>query len=244
MDDLTDKRKLIANNYSTIIERIYHAAHQVGRNSDAIRLVVVTKTFPIDVIQCVVEAGATNLGENYVEEAIPKILKIAGSQKINWHMVGHIQSRKAQSVCEYFQYVHSLDSVKLAERLSRFSADFDKLLPVWLEFNVGGEESKSGWNITQQETWSNLLPDIEKIFSLPGLDFLGVMTVPPYSFNPESARQYYRRLREFQQFLISQLGLTGFNELSMGMSADFEIAIQEGSTCVRIGQAILGPRPG
>src|SRR4030042_5038547 len=157
-------------------------------------------------------------------------------------MIGHVQSRKAEDVCIYFQYLHSLDSVKLAQRLSRFALSMDRILPVWLEFNVSGEESKSGWNISEEENWAKLIPEIETFFALPKLDLLGLMTIPPYSENPEASRSYYRKLREFQKFIKNHFQLSGFKELSMGMSSDFEIAIQEGSTCVRIGQAILGPR--
>jgi pyridoxal phosphate enzyme (YggS family) len=194
------------------------------------------------VIQYVIDAGATDLGENYMEEAIPKIQALAIYKAIRWHMIGHIQSRKAQSICEYFQYVHSVDSVKLAERLCRFAYELGISLPVWMEFNVGGEDSKSGWDINIEENWENILPDIERILALSNLNILGAMTIPPFSSNPEASRPYYQRLRKFQQYLIDHFQLTGFRQLSMGMSSDFEVAIQEGSTCVRIGQAILGPR--
>jgi uncharacterized pyridoxal phosphate-containing UPF0001 family protein len=117
-------------------------------------------------------------------------------------------------------------------------------LPVWMEFNVGGEVTKYGWNISEEVNWENILIDIEKILALPNLDFRGMMTVPPYSEDPEDSRPYYKQLKKFQEYVINYFHLKGFRELSMGMSSDFEIAIQEGSTCVRIGQAILGPRIG
>jgi pyridoxal phosphate enzyme (YggS family) len=191
-----------------------------------------------------VEAGARDFGENYVEEAIPKIRALAENKTLRWHMIGHLQSRKAQLACEYFQYIHSLDSVKLAERLCRFALPMEKTLPVWLEFNISGEETKFGWNIKLEENWINILIDIGKILQLPNLNILGLMTVPPFSDDPEVSRPYFRLLKKFQEFVISQLNPSNFRELSIGMSSDFEIAIQEGSTCVRIGQAILGPRPG
>jgi pyridoxal phosphate enzyme (YggS family) len=240
--DSAYKGESIRRNFSRVIERINQAALRSGRDPAEIRLVVVTKTHPVEVVQSVIEAGATDLGENYVEEAIPKIQALMNYPNIQWHMIGHIQSRKAQGVCNYFQYIHSLDSLKLAERLSRFACNRPEQLPVWMEFNVGGEDTKSGWNIAQKMNWPNILPDIEKILSLPGLRFLGVMTVPPYSTDPEESRPYYRLLHEFQNYIIAQLRVSGFTELSIGMSGDFEVAIQEGSTCVRIGQAILGPR--
>ncbi len=244
MDNLSNKWEMIRRNYTEVAKRVYQAATVAGRDPKEIRLVVVTKTQPVEVIQAVIDAGASNLGENYVEEAIPKIRELSGNPNISWHMIGHIQSRKAQDVCEYFQYVHSLDSLKLAERLSRSALNAHKSIPVWMEFNVGGEVSKSGWNIAEKGNWKNILPYLEKILPLPGMTFLGVMTVPPFSPDPETARPYYRRLKEFQSYILDHFKISGFKELSMGMSSDFEIAIQEGSTCVRIGQAILGPRAG
>ena len=157
-------------------------------------------------------------------------------------MIGHIQSRKAKSICEYFHYIHSLDSVFLAERLYRFELSMNKKIPTWVEVNVSGEESKSGWNVSVEENWENILPDFEKLFALKTVDIIGLMTIPPYSIDPEASRPYYKQLRKFQEYVINHFQLTGFRELSIGMSTDFEVAIQEGSTCLRIGQAILGPR--
>lgn len=244
MDDPSITHLNIRENYQQVLDRINRAAKSAGRNPDDIRLVVVTKTHPVELIQAVIDAGASDLGENYVEEAIPKIQRMQNNKEINWHMIGHVQSRKALQVCQYFQYLHSLDNLKLAERLSRFAIELNVSLPVWLEFNVSGEASKSGWNIWQDEDWGTILPDIEKILTLPRLNLLGVMTIPPYSADPEESRSYYRRLRKFQDYVIDNLHLDNITGLSMGMSADFEVAIQEGSTCIRIGQAILGSRTG
>ncbi len=242
MDNQDKDGDIIRSKLNVVVERIHRAAQGAGRAPAEIKLVVVTKTRPVEVITSIIKAGATDLGENYVDEAVPKILALSGYRHLKWHMIGHVQSRKAQDVCGYFSYVHSLDSVKLSERLSRFAASRAEPLPVWLEFNVGGEETKSGWNISQREAWKNLLPDLEKIFLLPNLVFLGAMCVPPYSPDPEASRPHFRQLREFSQFLCDRFTMPSFNGLSMGMSGDFEVAIQEGSTCVRIGQAILGPR--
>jgi pyridoxal phosphate enzyme (YggS family) len=237
------KRIIIRDNYQKVLERIHITCRKAGRNPDKIRLVVVTKTHPVDVIRMIIEAGATDFGENYIEEAVPKIQDLIMNKELSWHMIGHVQSRKAQTVGEYFQYLHSLDSVKLAEKLSRFALVQGKPLHVWMEFNVSGEGSKYGWNISSEEYWKNILPDIGNILALPNLDILGVMTIPPYSDNSEYSRLYYKLLKEFQEYVIDHFQLAGFRELSMGMSSDFEVAIQEGSTCVRVGQAVLGPRP-
>jgi pyridoxal phosphate enzyme (YggS family) len=230
------------DNYNRVLDRIHLAARLAGRNESSIRLVVVTKTHPLEMVNEVIAAGATDLGENYIEEAILKINAISNNKSINWHMIGHLQSRKAQNFCQYFQFLHSLDSVKLAERIGRFASEVGKIIPVWLEFNVGGEVSKSGWDISDGNSWGALLPEIAKIISLPNIEALGAMTIPPYSDDPELSRPYFSKLREFQAFVIDQLQPPNFRELSMGMSSDFEVAIQEGSTCVRIGQAIFGPR--
>ncbi len=232
----------IRNNYAAVVERIQRAASSAGRDPAEIKLVVVTKTQPVEVVKSVIAAGASDMGENYVEEAMPKIQALAAIPHLYWHMIGHVQSRKALEVCEHFQYVHSLDSVKLAERLNRFAGSRPESLPIWMEFNVGGEETKSGWNIARRQDWGTILHELERIFQFPNLRILGVMAVPPYSPKPEDSRPYYRLLREFQKYIRDGLRLPDLTGLSMGMSGDFEVAIQEGSTCVRIGQAILGPR--
>jgi pyridoxal phosphate enzyme (YggS family) len=244
VDRVVIKQNIIRDKYQQVLERIQKSARTAGRDPEDIRLVVVTKTQPVDVIRILIDAGVMDFGENYIEEAVPKIQYLITNKELRWHMIGHVQSRKAQSVCEYFQYLHSLDSGKLAERLSRFALVLDKPLPVLMEFNVSGEETKYGWDISAEENWGNILPDMEKILKVPNLVFLGVMTVPPYSNNPEISRLYYKQLKKFQEYVINHFQLTDFQELSMGMSSDFEVAIQEGSTCVRIGQAILGPRTG
>ena len=244
MDLVASRQIIIQDNYQQILGRIEKTARRAGRSPTEIRMVVVTKTQPADVIKMLINAGAMDFGENYIEEALPKIQSLELNKELRWHMIGHVQSRKALSVCQYFQYLHSADNSKLAERLSKFCLTLDKRLPVWLEFNVSGEESKYGWNVTAINNWEIILPEIEKILALPNLDILGVMTVPPFSKNPEDSRPYYKQLRKFKEYLIDHFQLTGFQELSMGMSSDFEVAIQEGSTCVRIGQAILGPRTG
>jgi pyridoxal phosphate enzyme (YggS family) len=243
--ELEERRQFIVkDNYQQVLERIESTAKSAGRNPKEIKLVVVTKTQPVNVIRMLINAGATDFGENYIEEAIPKIQLLIMNKKLIWHMIGHVQSRKAQSVVKYFQYLHSLDNVKVAERLSRFGQILDKQLPTWLEFNVSGEGSKYGWDISAGENWKKILPDIENILRLPNLNILGVMTMPPYSNDPETSRPYFKQLKKFQKYIIDNFHLTGFRELSMGMSSDYEVAIQEGSTCVRIGQAILGPRIG
>lgn len=232
----------IRENYFHTLERIAKAARIAGRAPEDIRLVVVTKTHPIEVVIAVVEAGAKYLGENYAEEAVLKIKELPAQYVVQWHMIGHIQSRKAALVCEYFDYVHSLDSLKLATRLDRFAGEHGRKLPVLVECNLGGEATKFGYPIWNEGLWKTILEEIAQIVELPNLSVRGVMGMAPFMAIAEEARPYYRRLRLFRDFLQSRLPRVDWRELSMGMSADFEVAVQEGATWVRIGQSILGAR--
>ena len=255
----------IRERYESVLERISRSAQVAGRDPDSVRLVVVTKLQPVGVVREVVTAGARYLGENYADEAVAKkeILQAeqvgftASSRKeegplnyhkpqsgVQWHIIGHVQSRKARLVSEYFDYLHSLDNIKLAERLNSSCKELKRMLPVLLEFNMSGEQSKSGWPAWDDMHWADLLPDIHRIVELPNLRVGGLMTMPPFFENPEEARPYFQHLRKLQEYLIMQIPSTDWHELSMGMSGDFEVAVQEGATWVRIGQAILGPRSG
>lgn len=232
----------LAVRYQETLERIDQAARSVGRTGDDVTLVVVTKSHPAVQIGELVELGARTFGENRVDEALFKQQIMKDQPEIEWHMIGHIQSRKAQEVCANFAMVHSLDSVKLAERMERSAADLERIVPVLLEFNVSGEASKFGWQADVPEKWPQLLPDIEAILKCKSLSVRGLMTMAPYSNNPEEARPYFARLRQFRDFLAGRFPETDWRQLSMGMSGDFEVGIQEGATIVRIGTAILSER--
>lgn len=232
----------IKENFLQTLDQIAKEAISVGRDPGEIKLVVVTKTQPIGVVRAVIDAGAEYLGENYAEEAVQKIEALPPNYKVQWHMIGHVQSRKAALICEYFDYLHSLDSLKLAERLDRLAAERKRTLTVLLELNLGGEESKFGWPIWDEKNWDTILDDINKVAALPNLIIKGLMGMAPFFDNSEDARPYYRRLRLFRDFLRVRVPQLDFAELSMGMSGDFNVAIQEGATWVRIGQKILGPR--
>ena len=236
------KRMEISRNLERVQERINTAARKAGRSTDEIKIMVVTKTHPIEVIEWVLAAGVTDLGENYVEEATEKIIALHQYSPCTWHMIGHVQSRKSSQVVEYFDYLHSLDSLKLAQRLSARARERNKTLPVLLEFNLSGEESKSGWGVRSESELEALLPDIESITALENLTVCGLMTMPPYFDISENARPYFRMLRRLRELLQKKFQHIDWKELSMGMSGDFEIAIEEGATWVRIGQAILGER--
>jgi pyridoxal phosphate enzyme (YggS family) len=233
----------IRERYQRTLERIAAASRASGRASESVRLVVVTKAQPLEVVQAAVQAGARILGENYPEESINKILSLGIESGVEWHMIGHVQSRKARLVVEHFALLHSLDSLKLAERLNRMAVDAGRLLPVLLEFNVGGEESKYGWSAAREAGWPAFLPEVEEILGLSNLRVRGLMTMPPLETDPADARIYFQTLRRLRDQLASRYPQADWCELSMGTSADYEVAVQEGATLVRIGTAILGSRP-
>jgi len=240
MPDLVDQ---IAQNVETITQRIHSAATAAGRNPGQVRLVVVSKGQPVEVIEAALRAGVVLLGENYPEESQAKILHLQGKYPIEWHMIGHLQSRKADIVARHFDYYQSLDRLEIADKMNRLLSQQNRVLPVLLEFNTAAEETKSGWDASQETLWNNLLAPVRQIIQLPHLEIRGLMAMPPMSADPEQTRPYFARLRRLRDFLQSNLPDLNLAELSMGTSSDFEIAVQEGSTIVRIGTAILGPRP-
>lgn len=229
--------------YEQVLERIALAARISGRKQEDVHLLVVTKNHSIEAIRAVIDAGARQLGENYAEEALPKILGLAEFSDLKWHMIGHTQSRKAGIVVKHFDYMHSVDSIKLAQRLSRLAQEESRILPVMLECNVSGEESKFGFQAWDEANWDALAEEVRMILPLPGLEVRGLMTMAPFFDQAEPARPYYKKLRRLQHYLNVRLSTTCLEELSMGMSGDFPVAIEEGATWVRIGTSILGTRP-
>ena len=241
MDD--ERVGQIAKNIATVKARIERAAAQAGRPSGAARLVVVTKAQPIAVVEAALLAGAEIVGENYPEETLPKILALKERFAAEWHMIGHLQSRKAPIVVEHFDMLQSLDRLDLAQKLQARAAAIGRRLPVLLEFNTGGEESKSGWNAAEEAAWPGLLAEIRQVAALPNLELRGLMTMPPLFEEAEEARPFFSRLRRLRDFLTAEIAGVDLRELSMGTSADFEVGVQEGATLVRVGTAILGARP-
>jgi len=241
----TEKLEGIARNLSRVTEKIALAAHSVGRAPDEVQLVVVSKLHSIESIRAAIQGGARKFGENYAEEGAAKIKEISSQGRLEWHMIGHIQSRKAHLVAYNFDLVHSVDSLKIAERLNAAREGNNRPLPVLLEINLSGEESKSGWQAQNDSEWEGLLPEIVQVIAQANLQVIGLMTMPPLSDNPEMARPYFRQLVRCRDFLCARLRLPGtaLKELSMGTSHDYEVAVQEGATILRVGQAILGPRP-
>ncbi len=219
-----------------IQDRIANAAVNCGRSPDEVKLVAVSKTKPVASIQQALDAGLVLFGENYIQEAREKVNDLAASPA-QWHFIGHLQSNKAKYAVRLFDLIHSVDSEKLAGELNKQAAKTGKVQPILLQVNLARETSKSG---TSREKAADL---VTRISTLENLSLRGLMTMPPFFDNPDKARPYFRQLRELRDH-IRGLAIPGIvmDELSMGMTGDFEAAIEEGATLVRIGTAIFGGR--
>lgn len=239
----------IARNLAQIQERIAEAALRSGRNPTDVTLVAVAKTFPAEAVVAAYEAGARHFGENRAEEGVDKIAavrpQIVGPQP-TWHMVGHIQSRKTRQVAAHFDYVHSVDRLKIARRLSRDAQQAERTLPVLLECNVSGEAAKYGFDL---QDWERdevrrkvFFATVEEILTEPALLVQGIMTMPPLVADPETVRPVFVSLRALRDALREHFPSADWRHLSMGMTNDFEVAVEEGATMVRIGRAIFGER--
>ncbi len=217
-------------------ERIRQACERCGRDPRSVRLVAVSKTMPAERVRRAVEAGVRILGENYVQEARDKYEQLA-DLSVSWHFIGHLQTNKAKYVVRMFDLVHSVDSLKLARELDRQAGRRERVLPVLIQVNISREESKSGIAAEQIE------PLVREVAVLEHLSLQGLMTMPPFFDQPERARPYFKKLAELAR-RIDSLNIPGVSmaELSMGMSGDFEVAIEEGATLVRVGTAIFGAR--
>jgi PLP dependent protein len=225
----------ISDNINTIKQRIVSAAVKYGRDPDSIKLLAVTKTIPTEYIIKAIDAGITMLGENYVQEAKEKITVLG--QRAQWHMIGHLQTNKAKYAVNLFDYIHSVDRIELAQELDKRAGLIGRKINILIEVNISGEKTKNGIPATTAI-------DLIKVTSkLENLSVRGLMTMAPYSNNPENARPYFSALRNLRDN-ISRQQIPGIQmeELSMGMTDDFEVAIEEGATIVRIGRAIFGER--
>lgn len=228
----------IADNIAAARERIAAAARRAGRRPEEIALMAVSKTHSPERIREAYQAGLRLFGENRVQEFAGKADALADLAGAEWHMIGHLQTNKAGKAAELFSGVDSVDSVKLAEKLNA-SARSGSKLSILIEVNVGGEAAKSGVD-PDSRGLEELLASAPKF---EALEIRGLMTVPPFANDPEQARPYFRRLRALRDAIAARkLPAVGMDVLSMGMSHDFEVAIAEGSTCVRVGTAIFGER--
>jgi PLP dependent protein len=229
----------IAENVADVRERIVVAARRAARDPGDITLMAVSKTFPPERIREAYDAGLRVFGENRVQEFIGKAAALRELHESEWHMIGHLQSNKAEAAAEAFAMIDSVDSMKLAEKLYASAEKLGRKLGVLIEINVGGEIAKSGLS-PESDQLEELLTAAPK---LEQLEFRGLMTIPPFTDDAQEARPYFRQLRTLRdQIAARHLPAIGMDVLSMGMSHDFEIAIEEGSNCVRVGTAIFGER--
>lgn len=223
----------IAQRLEEVRAAIAAAAQRSGRDAGSVRLVAVSKTVDLERIQAAVDAGQDLFGENYLQEARDKIAVLG--RQVSWHLVGHLQSNKARSAVELFDLIHAVDRLKLARALDAAAARQGKVQDVLIQVNQAGETTKSG---VEPAAAPALLQEVAR---LPHLKILGLMTMPPWFPDPEAERPYFRALRILRDHLRGLSGLP-LTELSMGMSGDFAVAVEEGATLVRVGSAIFGSR--
>lgn len=222
MADITDR-------LARLTSRINEACHKAGRAPSEVSLVAVTKTLSADTVRAGLSAGLTVFGENYIQEAQAKINEINSSAV--WHFIGHLQTNKAKYAVRLFDLIHSVDNIKLARELNKRAGSAGRVIPILVQINISGEESKSGVSKDQAEEL------IHEVLEFPHLKTRGLMTVPPFFEKPDLVRPYFKALRELKEKIGPPL-----IDLSMGMTGDFEVAIEEGATIIRVGTAIFGPR--
>ncbi len=225
----------IKERVESVRERIAMAALRAGRDPEEVCLVAVAKTFPASAVERVIAAGVNDIGENRVQEAKAKIPEV--KTPCHWHMVGHLQTNKAQLAVRLFDWIQSLDSMKLAQELDKSGARLGRRVRTLVEVNLAQEPTKSG--VTEAELFSLL----DQAAALSNLSIEGLMAMPPFASDPEAVRPYFGRLRRLRDDAASRFPHLALSHLSMGMSHDFEVAVEEGATIVRIGAAIFGERP-
>lgn len=236
--DRTDSNIIIGERLRFLLQRIETAAARAGRAPETIQLIAATKTVPVGRIQAALDAGILHLGESRLQEALPKLDALASRTEVTWHFIGRLQRRKVKAVVGRFQLIHSVDSVDLAKEINARAQEKRLCQSVLLEVNIGGESSKTGFAASEL---LNVLPYLD---GLPYLAVKGLMAIPPPTDMPEAARPYFRAIREVADSVKgSPWRRIQMDQLSMGMSDDFEVAIEEGATYVRIGTAIFGRRP-
>lgn len=232
----------VAENLARVREQIETAARRAGRKPEEITLVAVSKTFPVESVVEAYAAGAQHLGENRVEEAsekIPAVTAQIGADKVRWHLIGHLQRRKAREAVALFDVVQSVDTLRLAETMNRTAGELHKQIPILLQVNVGNDPNKFGFDLNGRRAF---LDDVEKIARLEHVQVQGLMTIGPLVATAEQARPYFRDLCTLRDELAQKFPTQSWRELSMGMTDDYAVAIEEGATIVRIGRAIFGQR--
>jgi PLP dependent protein len=226
----------VADNLNAVQERIAKAAARVGRDPEGVTLVAVTKTMPVERIREAIDAGQRVFGENRVQEAQAKVEALG--REVQWHLIGHLQRNKVKFVCDLFELIESVDSLSLAQDINARAARHGIVMPILIQVNIGDETTKSG--VAAPDT----LALVQQVATLPHIALKGLMCVPPIVEVAEHARPYFVELRTLaEQIGRERIPNVAMSELSMGMSHDFEVAIEEGATMVRVGSAIFGPRP-
>jgi len=246
-----DYETIVPQNLAQVRARIGEAALRADRDPEDVRLVAVSKMFPVPAVMAAWRAGQREFGENRPREGAEKVTMVAammdGNQPV-WHMIGHVQSRNTRWVVHRFNYVHSVDRLKLAQKMSRMIADLEvPELPILLECNVSGETSKHGYDVAgwmeDADLREGFFAEVESVLALDGLRVEGLMTMAPIADDPEDVRPVFASLRSLLEALRERFPDAAWRHLSMGMTDDFEVAVEEGSTMVRVGRGVFGPRP-
>ncbi len=235
MSEIGERLLLVQNGVNAALEK----AH---REAGLVKLVVVTKGQPAEKMQALIDAGGRYLGENYPEETAEKIAELKNIEQVEWHMIGHIQSRKIKFLTKYFNFIESVESLETAQKLDARFLEAGRKIQIMLEVNVSGEVSKQGFALAEKENWGAFIEDVNRIDRLASLELVGLMTMPPLGEHAESSRIYFKRLRELLAYVNEHKIGVKMTELSMGTSFDYSVAVEEGATIVRVGEAIMGAR--
>jgi len=238
---VNDAKNILKKQLELVQERINNAAVSVGRDPSTVNLTVVTKGKSAAIVKNLFELGVKTIGESYLKEALFK-MDLLKDYNIDWHMIGTIQRSKVKSVLDHFTQIQSVDRFELAEEIARRADILKKTMPVYLELNLSGENTKHGWNVVSEKDLDLFFDDAGRMIEFGSIDVRGLMTMAPYTRDPENSRPYFKQLREIKNKLEErQPNISGLG-LSMGMSSDFEVAVEEGSTMLRIGSVIVGQR--
>jgi pyridoxal phosphate enzyme (YggS family) len=232
----------IRDNIQKLQESVSSIAAKHGRNSRDIRSVLVTKYQSVEKINAAIKFGTRDLAENYPEMLISKLSEIDQVEHLTWHMIGHIQSRKANLVVDHFSYVHSIDSIKIANRLNMRATEKSCILPILIEINIGNEKSKSGYPVNTKGEYNTLVENLDAISKCDHLKINGLMTMPPFTEEPENSRIYFQECRKLLDKINNDMPMIQLSELSMGTSQDYQVAIEEGATLIRIGTLVFGDK--
>lgn len=240
---MSDVVESLQANLEQVRHRVGEAAARANRPPQDVAILPITKGHSVEAVRAAYECGFRRIGENRVGEGIQKRSELSELEDLHWDMVGHIQSRKSKDVAPNFDRVHSIDRSKIARHLNKDAREIGRTIPVLLECNVSGEESKYGWPLAEREQWDEHVPLFGDILEMEHLKVEGLMTMAPWVEDEDVVRGTFRRLRDLREFLREQLPAGNWGDLSMGMTDDYELAVEEGATILRLGRALFGERP-